>query len=93
MSSAERGVLARPENQRECVFYSQRKNGEVVDLTILSALRQRFPFLRAISWSALIALLPLTLTGCMGKRCELPKTPIRPASQATNQTSSVQPPK
>lgn len=90
MSEAEREVLARPENMRECVFYSRRADGEVADLRFLARLRRWFPFLRLVGWSALVALIPTVLSGCMqGKRC----VKVEPVSQpATNQTSSVQSP-
>lgn len=87
MSQAERGVLARPENMRECVFYSRRADGEVADLRFLARLRRWFPFLRLVGWSALVALIPTVLSGCMqGKRRASDSPP------ATNQTSSVQSP-
>jgi len=95
MSPAERETLANPANMGECVFYSQRRDGEVADLSFLFRLRRWFPFLRMACWSALIALLPITLTGCMGRRCPpaeitpLPQTDT-PPSQTTNQTGNVE---
>lgn len=82
MTTAERETLARPENMRECVFYSQRSNGEVADLSFLPRLRRVFPILRLVSWSALVGLLPVTLTGCMGIRCPKPGE-IRPIQPET----------
>jgi hypothetical protein len=100
MSRAERQTFADPDNMRECVFYSQRGDGEVADLTLLVRLRRCFPFLRLACWSALVAFLPVTLTGCMGVRCPRPGEirPIQPeaaptSSQATNQTSLVEAPR
>src|SRR3954453_7724509 len=98
MTSAERETLARPENMRECVFYSQRGNGEVADLSFLARLRRVFPFLRLACWSALVGLLPVMLTGCMGVRCPRPGVirPIQPEPappQTTNQTSTVESPR
>jgi hypothetical protein len=100
MSREEREVFARPENMRECIFYSQRGDGEVADLSFLARLRQAFPFLRLACWSALVALLPATLTGCMGVRCPRPGEirPLQPettptSSPATNQNSTVESPK
>ena len=99
MSRAERERLARPENMQECVYYSQRSSGEVADLSLLARLRQMFPLLRLACWSALLALLPVTLTGCMGVRCPRPGE-IRPiqsddtpsSPQGTNQTSTSESP-
>src|SRR5438876_8815806 len=97
MSREERQTFADPANLRECVFYSQRSDGEVADLSFLVRLRLWFPFLRLACWSALVAVLPVTLTGCMGVRCPpdrvrpIPQTDA-PTSQTTNQTSSVQSP-
>lgn len=98
MSPTERETFARPENMRECVFYSQRNDGEVADLSFLVRVRRWFPFLRLACWSALVALLPTTLTGCMmGRRC--PPGEIRPIQpetappQTANQTGTVESPR
>jgi len=92
MSQAEREVLARPENMQECIFYSRRADGEIADLTFVARLRGWFPFLRLAGWSALVALIPTVLSGCMmGKRCGQKATPVPPPA-TTNQTSSVQSP-
>jgi hypothetical protein len=100
MSRADREALALPENMRECVFYSQRSDGAVADLSFLVRLRRWFPFLRLVGWSALVALLPVTLTGCMGVRCPRPGEvrSIQPetapsSSQTTNQTNTVESPR
>lgn len=94
MSAEEREIFARPENMRECVFYSQRADGRVADLSLLARLRRWFPFLRLACWSALVAALPVTLTGCMGVRRPPPGDvrPVEPsdAEHSTNQTNSVQ---
>ena len=96
MSQDEREKFADPANMRECVFYLQRKDGGVADLSFLARLRRWFPFLRLACWSALIALLPVTLTGCMGVReprvTRLPQTDA-PTTQTTNQTNSVESPR
>jgi len=97
MNRSEREAFASPANVRECVFYCQRTDGKIADLSIVVRLRRWFPFLRLACWSALVALLPVALTGCMGVRCPPPGT-IRPlpptdspsSSQVTNQTSSVE---
>lgn len=65
MSKEERAVLADPANMRECVFYSQRADGEVANLSFLAKLRRWFPILRLACWSSLVAALPVTLSGCM----------------------------
>src|SRR5204863_1333498 len=56
MSRGEREKFADPANMRECVFYSQRNDGEIADLSFLARLRRYFPFLRLACWSALVAL-------------------------------------
>lgn len=90
-------MLADPANMRECVFYCQRASGEVADLSFLAKLRRWFPVLRLACWSALVAALPVTLSGCMmGSRCCAPPaqqdtTPS--SSSATNRTDSAQPPR
>ncbi len=93
MTRAEREDFARPENMQECVFYSQRSDGEVADLSFLVRLRRMFPFLRFVYWSALVGLLPVTLTGCMGVRCPRPGEvrSIQPetSQETTKQTSTV----
>ena len=99
MSQGEREAFADPANMRECVFYSQRRDGQVADLSFLVKLRRWFPFLRLACWSALVALLPVALTGCMGVRCPRPGEirPVQPdttptSPSATNQTSKVESP-
>src|SRR5262245_29397739 len=95
MSRTERAVLADPANRHECVFYCQRPDGRIVNLSFLALLRRWFPVLRLAYWSALLTLLPATLTGCkMGQRC----TPVEPAPKtepatpsATNPTTPAQP--
>lgn len=94
MTRTEREAFANPANMRECVFYCRRTDGEVADLSFLASLRRWFPFLRLAGWSALVALLPVALTGCMmGKRCEPPRSVTPRSSQTTNQTSSIQSPR
>lgn len=92
MSRAQREALASPGNMHECVFYAQRRDGEVARLSFLAALRRWFPLLRLAGWSALVAVLPVTLTGCMGVRAPRPGEvrPVQPeatptSSQTTNQ--------
>jgi len=100
MSRTEREVFASPANVGERVFYVQRTAGEMADLSFLMRLRQWFPFLRLACWSALVALLPVILTGCMGVRCPRPGA-IQPisqndapnASQVTNRTGHVEAPR
>jgi hypothetical protein len=85
MTSTERAAFARSANRQECVFYCQRPGGEVADLSFLASLRRWFPFLRLAGWSALIAMLPITLTGCMmGRRCVPPPSVTPASSQTTN---------
>src|ERR1043165_184240 len=66
MTSAERAEFAKPANQHECIAYIYRANGTPMDLSIWTRLRRYVPFLRLVRWSALAALLPAVLTGCMG---------------------------
>ena len=90
MNRAERETYASPDKMHECVFYCQRPDGRIVDLSILAAVRRWFPFLRLAYWSALLALLPATLTGCkMGQRC----TPVEPAprTEPANPASTTSP--
>lgn len=89
MSRTERETFADLANRRECVFYSQRPDGEILDLSFLVKLRRWLPFLRLACWSALLALLPVTLTGCMGARCPQPGE-IRPIVPETA-TNSIPP--
>src|SRR3954465_15633251 len=70
MSERERAKFAKPENQRACVVYFQRPDGKIAGLSSLARLRRWFPLLRLAGWSALVTLLPLILTGCMGVRRE-----------------------
>jgi hypothetical protein len=99
MSRTERESFASPGNMSECVFYCQRTDGGVANLSLLARFRRWFPFLRLVCWSALIALLPVTLTGCMGVRCPRPGDirPIQPndtpTSPQVNKTSSVESPR
>jgi hypothetical protein len=96
MNETERQIYARPENLHECVFYSRRVDGKVADLSILTRLRRWFPFLRLVSWSALVALLPAALTGCVpgstgGVRCvPLDAPPMRPDGMSATQSSPNQ---
>src|SRR5215510_12473756 len=69
MSRAERETFAEPARMHECILYCHRPDGRIVNLSFLAALRRWFPLLRLACWSTLLALLPATLTGCMGKRC------------------------
>lgn len=99
MTRSEREAFANPANMRECVFYCQRSDGEVADLSFLAGLRRWFPFLRLVCWSALIALLPVALTGCVGMRAPrpgdiqpIPQNATETSSQVTNQTNSVKAP-
>jgi hypothetical protein len=95
MSCEEREVFASPAGMQECIFYSQRNDGEVADLSLLAKLRRWFPILRLVCWSALVAILPVTLTGCMmGVRTDLKVTPIPKNTstnlqQNTNQTNTI----
>jgi hypothetical protein len=100
MSQEERQTFADPANMRECVFYSQRRDGDVADLSFLVRLRRWFPFLRLAGWSALAALIPTVLSGCMmGARCPperikpLPQSDTPSSPQTTNQTSRIEPPR
>jgi hypothetical protein len=91
MSQSERADFAQPSNERECVVYFQRTNGEVADLSFLAALRRRFPFLRLACWSALVALLPVTLTGCMMGARPISVTAIQKAETITPSQDTQQP--
>jgi hypothetical protein len=98
MTRAEREKFADPANRHECVFYAQRANGTVADLSLMFKLRRWFPFLRLACWSALLALLPVTLTGCMGIRCPTDLRPLPPnampnSTSTTNQTSNIEAPR
>jgi hypothetical protein len=84
MSEKERAEFAKPLHQHECVVYFQRSNGRIADLSFLSLVRRWFPFLRVAGWSALVAILPMTLTGCMGVR--VPPRVVEPVQ--TNGTNS-----
>src|SRR5438046_9900678 len=85
MSRTEREAFANPANMRECIFYCQRSDGEIADLSFLARLRRWFPFLRLACWSALITLSPVTLTGCMAVRCPRPGDlrPVQPHADPT----------
>lgn len=97
MPKSERESFARPEKMGECVFYCQRSNGEIADLSFLAALRRWFPFLRLACWSTLVAMLPFITTGCPGGRrfvgtvSPLPQS-TTPAPQSTGQTNTVETP-
>ena len=91
MSRTERESFASPGNMKECVFYCQRTDGGVADLSFLARLRRWLPFLRLAYWSALIALLPVALTGCMGVRCPRPGD-IRPIQRNAEPASCSQRP-
>ena len=68
MTPKDRGEFAKPIHQHECITYIHRANGTLVDLSLWASLRRRFPALRLVRWSAIIALLPAILTGCVGGR-------------------------
>lgn len=91
MSREEREVFASPAGMRECIFYSRRSNGEVADLSLLAKLRQRFPIFRLACWSVLVAILPVTLTGCMGIRAPKEVTPIPQNTSTNSQQNTNQP--
>ena len=99
MNQSEREAFANPTNEKECVFYHQRRDGSVADLSLLVKFRQWFPFLRLAWWSILATLLP-TLSGCMmGARCPAPSTvtPLRQNEkttliQTTNQPNTIDKP-
>ena len=100
MSQTERETFADPAKLQECVFYCQRSDGKIADLSFLTKLRRWFPFFRLACWSTLVALLPVTLTGCMGVRRPQvvltkpsPQTDVPPSSQATNQLNGVEVPR
>jgi hypothetical protein len=100
MSQPEREAFASPANAQECIFYCQRDDGKIADLSFLTKLRRWFPFLRLACWSTFVALLPLTLTGCMGVRPPqnmitepTPQTDVPSSSQTTNQISGVDSPR
>jgi len=99
MTHAEREVFAHPDNRHECVFYSQRANGEIADLSLFARLRQWFPVLRLICWSTFIGLLPFILTGCPGMRQPrgeirlLPQAPPPTSEQSSNQVNNAAAPK
>ncbi len=98
MSREEREVFASPAGMQECIFYSQRSDGELADLSLLAKLRRWFPILRLACRSALVAILPVGLTGCvMGVRTDVKVTPIPQNTstnlqQNTNQTSAFETP-
>jgi hypothetical protein len=99
MNQRERTAFAHPSNQHACVFYLQRTDGTVADLSLMARLRSWFPFLRMAGWTALITLLPATLTGCMGVRCPrgldirpLPQNETVTPSQATGHTNNLDTP-
>jgi len=87
MTLTERESFASPAKMGECIFYCQHADGKIADLSFVAALRRWFPFLRLACWSALIAMLPFTMTGCMGKRC-VPFDSIKPLPQ--NETPDPQ---
>ena len=99
MSREEREAYATPTGMQACIYYSQRSDGGIANLSLLANLRRWIPFFRFACWSALVAMLPVTLTGCMGVRCPRPGE-VRPISQdtpssqqTTNQTSTVNSPR
>lgn len=98
LTPAERAKFATPGYLHECVFYSRRANGEIANLSLLAKLRRWFPILRLACWSALLGVLPVTLTGCMGVRCPakiqtLPANTPPASSPTTNQTNNVESPR
>lgn len=91
MTREEREVFASPAGMRECIFYSQRSDGEVADLSLLAKLRRWFPILRPACWSVLVAILPVGLTGCMmGVRTDVKVTPIPPNTSTNLQQNTIQ---
>jgi hypothetical protein len=88
MNEKERAEFAKPLHQHECVVYFQRPNGMIADLSLLSFVRRWFPFLRLACWSALVALLPVALTGCMG-RCVPPRVVDQVQKNGTNDSSQT----
>lgn len=89
MDRDEREAFADPANRRECVYYARRSDGGVADLSFFARLRRRFPSLGKLGWTAMIAMLPLSLTGCMGVRCEEPRND-RPASRDDSLPSGLE---
>lgn len=94
MSQKKRAVLAQSKNEK-CIFYFQRRDGTVADLSLLARLRRRFPVFRFACWSTLVALLPLTLTGCMGVKCPPRGDPrkIEETPQTSPETKKMPSPK
>jgi hypothetical protein len=92
MPKKERMAFARS-NQQQCIFYFQRPDGNIAKLSFLAFLRRRFPIFRIACWSTLIALLPVTLGGCMGARCpregELIKLDQAPQPSASTTNPAV----
>lgn len=72
LNQKERQALTTGDGLQECVYYIENSRGEIADLSLLVTFRRWFPSLRLASWSAVMALLPVTLTGCAGKRCPEP---------------------
>ncbi len=97
MTRSEREAFADPSNARECVFYCQRGDGAVADLSTLARLRLRFPILRLLRWSMLATLLPGVFTGCLVMGTRPPPYGLLPLDpdhlQTTNQTDKAESPK
>jgi hypothetical protein len=73
---------------RECIAYFQRPDGRIQNLSILAMLRRWFPFFRLASWSSLVALLPIALSGCAGTPT-LKDPPLEP-NQSQNANPALQ---
>jgi hypothetical protein len=100
MPRAERESFASPAKMGECIFYCQRADGQIADLSFLAALRRWFPFLRLACWTTLVGLLPFITTGCPGMRRispdsfkPLPQNEEAPDPQLSTGTNTVQLPR
>ena len=71
VTPAERTRLAETDNS-PCIFYFQRKDGGVADLSMLAKIRRWLPLMRFVGWTTVIALLSVFLPGCtmMGVSCK-----------------------
>ena len=85
MTPVERAEFSKPVHRSKCITYVHRADGTVMDLSLWAKLRRAIPFLRLIRWSALVALLPAILTGCMGVRA--PRVTGIPRSVQMDQTA------
>ena len=93
ISKKQRALFGRSDEQ-QCIFYFQGPDGKIANLSLLALLRRWLPVFRLACWSTLIALLPVTLSGCMGARCpregdliKLDHAP-QPSGKASNITAS-----